>query len=70
MYGSDFMPNFGKPIKAVFYFKDSENNERELALIIEEIDDIELEFENSYDFYDTKNASISFHTISIEKLDF
>ena len=43
MYGGDFMPNFGKPIKAVFYFKDSENNERELALIIEEIDDIELE---------------------------
>ena len=39
-------------------------------LIIEEIDDIELEFENSYDSYDTKNASISFHTISIEKLDF
>ena len=22
MYGGDFMPNFGKPIKAVFYFKE------------------------------------------------
>lgn len=62
------MSSFGKPIKAVFYFMDSENNEREFALIVEDINSVELG--TPCDFSNTKNISADFHTVRIEKLDF